>query len=172
MAKVKNIDAEKIKEYLNIDIHTGSATWKKTHFKGKKAGTINSKGYVVIQVDGVMLALHRIIWTLAHGNPLTFIDHINGIRDDNRIENLRLASNSYNQANARLRTNNTSGFRGVYWEANIQKYSARIKKDRVSHYIGAYDTKYEAYEAYCKAAKQLFGDFAYTGTAVTLYPTV
>ena len=125
MDKVKNIDAEKINEYLDIDIHTGSAKWKKTHFKGKKAGTINSKGYVVVQVDKVQYTLHRLVWAVAHNSsPLTHIDHINGIRDDNRIENLRLANQAQNQANGRLRTNNTTGFRGVYWDSAIKRYTA------------------------------------------------
>jgi hypothetical protein len=173
MAKVKNIDAEKIKEYLDIDINTGSAIWKKTKFHGKKAGTINSKGYVVIQVDNVQYTLHRLVWAIANNsNPLTHIDHINGIRDDNRIENLRLANPSMNQANGRLKTNNTSGFRGVYWESVINKYTARIKKDGVSHWLGAFDSKIEAHEAYMKAARQLFGEFAYLGRDQTLYPTV
>ena len=173
MDKVKNINAEKINEYLDIDIHTGSAKWKKTHFKGKKAGTINSKGYIVVQVDKVQYTLHRLVWAVAHKcNPLTHIDHINGIRDDNRIENLRLANQAQNQANGRLRTNNTTGYRGVYWDSSIKRYTARIKKDGVSHYLGAFDTKVEAHQAYIKAAIQLFGEFAYIGRDQTLYPTV
>jgi hypothetical protein len=171
MRKTKRIDIKKVSEYLDIDTTNGTAIWKKTAWKGKKAGTINSRGYIVIQIDKIQYTLHRLIYALmTKRNPRGDIDHLNGIRHDNRFENLRLGNASQNQGNSRLKTNNTSGYKGVFWEAGIQKWSARIKKNGISYWLGAFEDKIDAHKAYCKAAKKLFGKYAYTGTEITLYP--
>lgn len=85
---------------------------------GKVAGTKDSSGYVRVRLNGEKTLAHVIIWKI-HNGPISDgmeIDHINGIRHDNRIENLRVVTKSANQRNrVKLNKNNTSGVSGVYW---------------------------------------------------------
>ena len=121
-----------------------------------KVGTITRNGYVVVW-DGEKLApVHRLIWQNVNGFvPKGLeIDHINGVRNDNRLENLRLVTRSQNNQNVRLARvdNQTSGVKGVSLHKQSGKWRARIKiKNRHIH-IGNFDTIAQAAEAYSYAA--------------------
>jgi hypothetical protein len=89
------------------------------------------------------------------------IDHVDGCKTNNRITNLREATNQQNLRNmARLRSDNTSGFRGVHWAKKRQKWVAAICVDGRSKFLGHYPTRQAAHEAYSLAATELFGEFA------------
>jgi len=88
------------------------------------------------------------------------VDHINGCGLDNRRCNLRLATYAQNSMNKGMRKDNSSGYKGVFWNKKIKKFTASIKVNRKSQYLGAYDTEIEAHAAYCEAAKLYFGEFA------------
>ena len=128
-----------------------------------KAGTVAGwrsykDGYWYIVVDGKRYVAHRIVWALVHGvDPTYQIDHINGVRDDNRIENLRLAPKGQldNLQNSALQSNNTSGYRGVSWHKIVGKWQGRIVKNQKTTHLGYFDTPEEAYAAYLKAKKEL-----------------
>ena len=101
---------------------------------GDKAGHIGAGGYFRVQLFGKKYLVHRIIWEMFNGEiPKGLqIDHINGIRDDNRIDNLRLVTNGQNQLNARLKLSNKIGIKGVYksskntwavWCGKVRDYS-------------------------------------------------
>ena len=90
------------------------------------------------------------------------VDHINGDGLDNRRENLRLASNMENQRNRRLNANNTSGFKGVYWQVDKGKWRARIEVDGNAIHLGYFDSKEDAALAYDASAIKNFGEFAKT----------
>lgn len=92
--------------------------------------------------------------------PNYILDHIDGNRANNKLSNLREATQSQNCANAKLRSNNTSGFKGVYYHPKTGKWKSQIKKDGVSRHLGLFPTPEEAHKAYVKAAKELFGEFA------------
>lgn len=92
--------------------------------------------------------------------PPDFLDHINGDRLDNRICNLRLATWSENAMNAPKRRNNTSGYKGVFWDAKREKWMALIGIDGRYRNLGRYDTKEEAFAAYCAGCKKYHGEFA------------
>ncbi len=98
---------------------------------------------------------------VVHGEiPLGMtVDHINGDKGDNRIANLRLATDSENSCHRPKKSDNISGCKGVYQREN-GKYRAVItsKKQRIS--LGTFNTKEEAYAAYCEAARRLHGKFA------------
>lgn len=98
--------------------------------------------------------LHRLI----KGSPDGYVDHINRNTLDNRNENLRVCNNQMNQGNAKLKKNNTSGYRGVYKLKN-GKYQAKIMFNRKSKSLGVFDTAQEASIAYQTKAKELFGEF-------------
>lgn len=106
------------------------------------------------------ITIHRIGWYLHYGTwPCQHIDHINGDPTDNRIANLRYCTTSQNQGNAKTRTDNTSGYKGVS-QTKTGHFSARIKVGPKRHHLGTFMTAIEAHEAYAAAAKSMRGDFA------------
>lgn len=124
----------------------GNLYWIKS---GKIAGTPKGNGYLMLTFNYVKLICHRVIWEMHNGEiPAGFeIDHINGIRNDNRIENLRLVTRSINNKNKKMQSNNTSGFTGVVFVKSRGKWNARVKENGVQKSLGSYNTAIEANEA-------------------------
>ena len=153
--------------YLKYSAEIGVFHWKKSLGKARKgnvAGTPTSKGYIAIGVAGQRFLAHRLAWFFVYGEmPPDQIDHGDGDKTNNRICNLRLASNSQNHANIGPSTASTSGIKGVYWWKPGGKWKAQIQVDGLNHFLGYFKTKEEAARAYQKAAKQHFGDFAHSG---------
>ena len=114
---------------------------------GKKSPSTNSQGYICFVFRGQYLASHRIAWALHYGKlppPEMEIDHINGIRDDNRISNLRLVSMADNMRNKTQYRNNTHGYPGIIFEPNnrrIRKWRAQIHADGKVMKLGSYMCK-------------------------------
>ena len=132
---------------------------------GRRAGSLSDRGYRIVWQDGKPHKEHRAIWTLLNG-PIpdgAEIDHVNGIKDDNRIENLRLASHGQNQANTPKYRNNSSGIKGVSWREDYGVWTAVIQKDGRQRSLGHFKDKQAAAEAYRKAALQLHGEFTNLG---------
>lgn len=157
----------RLKGLLHYDQETGVFTWKVTRSRsagvGTVAGTTTSHGYVAIGIDGRLHKAHRLAWLYVHGVwPSDQIDHINRVRGDNRISNLRVADNSKNQANASLQKNNNSGVRGVYWNNASNKWHAQIYADGKKRHLGFFDNLGDASAAYCEAARAYHGEFART----------
>ena len=105
--------------------------WRRGRKRSLEAGTVNSKGYVKLTVDGVQIYAHRVVWIMRNGDiPQGMeIDHINHDRTDNRIENLRLVTRSINGRNLSMRSNNASGHIGIIWYENRGKYKVNVKVD-------------------------------------------
>jgi hypothetical protein len=152
------LSQHELKERLDYNKATGQFTWKVTRpgmaSKGSNAGTKNREGYIQIMVKGKMHAAHRLAWLYIHGNwPDGIIDHINGIPNDNRIENLRTVSASENSQNQRkAKTGNISGFLGV--TKHYKGWKAQICKMGIRHHLGTYKTPEEAYAVYLKAKRK------------------
>lgn len=91
---------------------------------------------------------------------LSYVDHVNGDGLDNRRSNLRPATHGQNMANKRRYRNNTSGFKGVTWHGQRERWQARLWSDGKQHYLGLHDTAEAAARAYDEAASSLFGTFA------------
>lgn len=142
-------------EYLNsiLDYRDGALFWKKNAGpKGKKnrlAGSDNGRGYLQVKIRGRMTMAHRIVWVMHNGDiPAGFqIDHINHVRNDNRISNLRLVTGSGNNRNTSLRKDNSSGRIGVYWRKDSRKWSAKIRVDDKLINIGTFREKSDAIAA-------------------------
>lgn len=158
-----------LREWLRYDAETGFFYWIKTQNgktnAGSPAGTICEKGYVKINYNKRPMLAHRLAWLFACGEdpgPMQ-IDHINCDRADNRICNLRLATNANNMQNTRKRGGTTSQYKGVSWQEAKGKWRADIRANGKQMYLGLFKDEHEAYLAYCAAAARHFGEFANFG---------
>ena len=125
----------------------GVLTWKVTHRAGFKAGVkMKQNGYIKIVFMGERYRAHRIVWEMHNGEipDGMQIDHINNVRDDNRIENLRVVSNKDNSKNRSINSNNKSGVMGVSWDSSRGKWSAEIKPDGQKVFLGRFNSIEEA----------------------------
>ena len=136
-----------------LDCAEMSYRWR-TRYAGKEAfTTVSGNGYLYGSVNSVKMRAHRVIWALCHGEqPSDQIDHINGIRTDNRIENLRVVSRQENMRNTALLRNNTSGVCGVSWNKARGKWLAHIKIDGRLKNIGLFDRLEDAAVARAEAS--------------------
>jgi hypothetical protein len=157
MAK-QELTQERLKELLHYDPETGIFTWKKLRTGPKRsvAGSVTTKGYRSISVDGRPTLAHRLAWLYIHGcMPSKQIDHANGVRDDNRLVNLRDVDGCENSQNVK-RSAPSSGFTGVYPVHSGGRYFATIaSKGRGSIYLGTFATPEEAHQAYLTAKEVL-----------------
>lgn len=127
---------------------------------GKKAGHVNTSGYVEIKWGYQKFKAHRLIWAYFHGEVPKLLDHVNRNRADNRIENLRPATPVQNSANTTtIPSRNRSGVRGVYWLKDCRRWQAKLIYEKKEHIIGYYLTIEEAESAYLEYAKTLHGEF-------------
>jgi hypothetical protein len=142
-----------LKSQLHYDPETGIFTWHKDFYHKKVAGKVAGsmdKGYVRIRVNKKGYKAHRLVWLYIYGTwPAKEIDHINRIKHDNRLCNLREATHQQNQWNYSKPKNNTSGYIGVSMRG--KSYVARIKVDRKKIKIGTFDTAEKAGQAYLSA---------------------
>jgi len=157
-----DITRERVLELVKYDRMTGHFTWivNRTFMKvGDRAGTVEGNGYRNLRFDGRLFRAHRVAWLIEYGEfPQMDIDHIDGNRDNNAIANLRLATRSQNQGNVGCRKDNRSGFKGVKKHKN--KWQAKIQMNGKSRSLGYFDSPEDASNAYARAARSVFGEFA------------
>ncbi len=115
----------------------------------------SNNGYLKFSISGKSYLLHRLAWIYEFGTcPDVQIDHINHIRDDNRIENLRLATHKENGRNQKIRSTNKSGTTGVYFDKQKKKWRAQIMIDGKCLYLGSYYNKSDAISSRKEANKK------------------
>ncbi len=158
----KSISIDRLKEELRYEPDTGLFFWKKSgQGRGsieKPAGGKDRKGYTLICVDYKRLLAHRIAWAMTYGEwPATQIDHRDCDKSNNRIDNLRLSSDSLNRQNMRrARIDSTSGLIGALkYGGKKRPWTSRIKVDGKYVQLGTFITAEEAHEAYIKAKREL-----------------
>lgn len=123
----------------------------------------STTGYAYVNIGGQSLQAHRVVWAREHGEwPPIQVDHINGVRTDNRPSNLRLATNTQNMQNSGVTVKSKSGVKGVHWCKDKKKWGAWICVNKKRMGLGRYKTIEEAAAAYAAAAHKYFGEFART----------
>ena len=166
MTKAKPLPPlELVQQLLDYDPEAGTFFWKdnrgKKRCKDKPAGS-PQKGYISIHINGEDYRAHRLAWLISTGEDPADkqVDHVNGSKNDNRLANLRLATNSQNACNRSASARNTSGFKGVSYSRKMRAWKADIRVDGVGLHLGLFPTPELAHMAYCKAAAELHGEFA------------
>jgi hypothetical protein len=118
--------------------------WNKLH-AGKDAFTTNVRGYACGAVDRILLRGHRVAWAMHYGKwPIGEIDHINGDKSDNRIENLRDATPAENRRNQKLHVKNKSGKTGVFYDASRGRWIASISHNGKRLILGRFGDRERA----------------------------
>lgn len=151
------VTAERLRELLHYDPSTGLFTRRVSLSNdgkpGDPAGSVPNKvtGYVAVSVDGRLYYAHRLAWLYVHGVWPQNIDHRNGNRADNKLDNLRECSKSENAQNQKRKTNNRSGFVGVHFDSVTGRWRASIRISGKTTKLGRFDTREEAAAAYAEA---------------------
>jgi hypothetical protein len=167
------LTAEFVRSILDYDPLTGLFTWRNrpdlpkkwnTRYAGKRAGAKGPRGYVQLQISNpnrVNYPAHQLAWVHYYGVwPADQIDHRYGIRDDNRISELRLATNSDNGCNKPMQRNNKSGFIGVHFDQQRGKWRAKINRHGRIQFDKFFDTPEQAHQARQSALAEAHGEFA------------
>ena len=163
---VKTVPISMVKRCLDYNPITGEFRWREKIADkcvvGAKAGTIVGNGYVSIQINGTRYYAHRLAWVIMMGEqPPINIDHVNGIKTDNKWVNLRAATTCENARNSKKPRTNTSGIKGVSWSASRGRWLAQIAVGGgKTKNLGRFSTKDEAAEAYSIASKKHHGEFS------------
>lgn len=143
---------ELLKSRVDYDRDTGSFVWRRvdgmprmwiTKHAGKQAGTVDSKGRVVLHVlmdkKSYRVFAHRLAWFIVHGIlPDCGLDHIDGNPLNNAISNLRDVTASVNMRNVPRYSRNTSGYCGVSWRKSTRRWDARVMVSGHMHNLGSY----------------------------------
>mgnify|MGYP000028093486 CR=1 FL=1 len=150
---IADITAPELRQILTYDPITG--VFKRRNDPESKVGRIATKGYRQIMVSGKRYMAHRLAWLYIHGVwPDGQIDHINQVKDDNRIENLRVVTNKQNGENVSMFSHNTSGAKGVRFRSG--SWLAEIRHHKKTQHLGSFETLEDAKAARAMAESILF----------------
>lgn len=160
------LSVDVLKANVSYDSETGLFTRTKTHPKrkylaGSVTGVQRPDGYLQVMIEGKIYLAHRLAWLYVYGvMPTHYIDHINGIKNDNRITNLRDIKQSVNLQNQRKAKRNrlSSSFLGVSFSnkgtPKEKPFRARIVIDKKEIFLGSFPTEQEAHNAYLIAKRK------------------
>jgi len=157
------LTAEEVRKLFDYSPDTGELRWKVSKPGRQRAGNIagkqNIRGYRDVGINNIRYRAHRVIWLYVTGAwPTGQIDHINGVRNDNRFANLRDVTHAQNQQNLRgPRRPSESGYLGVSWIKNdgIFCWQAVVSVNKRNFRSEPYLLPSEAYDAYLKMKREL-----------------
>jgi len=152
-------------EYLNevFQYKNGLLYWKidkKKTKPGQLAGRTKTNGYCEVRLDGKLHGTHRIIFMMIHGYMPKIVDHIDGNPSNNKIKNLREASHAQNMRNSQRRKDNTSGFKGVYFDKENCNWVAQCVFNKKKFYLGSFKDIHDAASAVTKFRNENHKEFA------------
>lgn len=156
-----DIDSRLLNELF--EYRNGCLYWKKSGSGvtvGMIAGTKTTDGYFETWIKGKRYGNHRLIFMMFNGYFPIQVDHIDGNRMNNCIENLRAATQEQNQQNAKIRSDNKTGYKGVFWYKKYNKWNAMCQVNKKRHNLGYFDTIDEAANAVKSFREQHHGEFA------------
>lgn len=165
MAKRYAVTLEEANQFLIYDPETGVFTWKRNKGRdakaGDEAGCIHKNGYRRIGVCGALVYAHRLAWLMHYGSyPASQIDHINGIKHDNRIANLRDVSALINSQNKKpAMPNSKSGVLGVFSDADAKFWAAQIRFKGRTVRVGGFSSIEDAHAMYLDLKRRLHDGF-------------
>jgi len=137
---------------------------RKVSAGSSKAGSVvnykEPNGYLRVRVDNQRYTVHQVVFCMQHGYIPKMLDHINGIKDDNRIENLRIANPSQNGYNKPLGKMCKSGVKNVKWESNMKKWQVRLKINKIPKIVGYFDNLELAELVAIEARNKFHGEYA------------
>jgi hypothetical protein len=159
---IEKLTAELLNELFVYFPETGKLVARHTmgtgrayHKVGEEVGTLNPNGYRQVTIGRRKNSTHRLIWFLVTGKwPDHEIDHLNGVKDDNRWDNLRDITHRENVCNKRMYSNNESGCTGVSWHKGDNRWQASIRQNGKLRYIGCFDSLEEAIKARQQAQEE------------------
>ncbi len=162
---MRSMSINELRKAFSYDPLTGLFSWlistNRCIHIGDEAGTTKPDGYVYLYLNNLSFLAHRVAWALHYGCwPAVPLDHRNTTKNDNRIDNFRLASVTENNRNRPKQSNNTSGYKGVTFNKAAQKYHAKIMRDKKCISLGYFNDPIEASIAYKNAAKEYHHEFA------------
>ena len=161
---------EILQQHLHYNPETGifiRLQHYQSRFIGKIAGDPDEKGYLRIGLFGKSYKAHRLAFLYMTGVfPEHQCDHINGVKSDNRWENLRPATNAQNCRNRGLRANNTSGYPGVTWSKSNKKWQVSVSVDGKRYHTGYFKLKKDAVTARLLSADALHKEFSSMGRII------
>lgn len=153
MAKKSLPSTDALRQLLRYEPETGKLYWRSrdnpqwsARYAGREAFTANCNGYKRGKINNQFFFAHRVVWAMMFGDCTNQIDHINGDRADNRIENLRSVTNAENAKNKR-HIQNASGVTGVRVERRTGRWRAEIKVSGRLIFLGTFVKKSEAVTA-------------------------
>lgn len=135
----------------------GRLYWKKRG--GKEAGAVGKRGYRLVNLNYKKYMTHRLVWIMHGNDPVPILDHIDGNKLNNRIENLRPATKSQNMMNAGVYVSNTSGVKGVSWVSTIQRWTGQVGLNGRIYSAGQFKDKEECIVAVQELREKLHGEF-------------
>lgn len=164
MKRESQITGTMLELFLKYDPETGLFTSNVSSSPqrgvGDVAGGRHQNGYTMIQVCGIIVRAHRLAWLWMTGEWPSEVDHINGNRSDNRWSNLRIVTRPQNIWNSGLRSDNTSGCKGVQYDASRGKWMATITHNKKTVRLGRFHNLLDAVEVRKRAETKYHGEFA------------
>lgn len=158
------ISLERVRELLTYEPDTGVFRWKvRRNYKalpGCVAGRPTAQGYIAITLDRQTFLAHRLAWFYVHGVWPGVIDHRDTIKTNNSIANLRTATGQQNGFNRAAPKHNSSGIKGVSWDAANRKWRAHITPGGKFVSLGRFERMEDAAAAYARAASNIAGEYA------------
>ena len=169
------IDHNLVRRIIDFCPSSGVLTWKvrgddmfssvrvarswNSRYSGSQAFTTVSKfGYLQGSINGKNYQAHRVAYAHFYGlDSFGFVDHIDGVKTNNSIENLRIVTHHQNMQNVKKHEDGRS-MKGAYWRHDMMKWESKIMANGVLHRLGFHDNEIDAHEAYCRASSALHGN--------------